>query len=366
MPGEPVASDGEATPRARPSGQTLSVPNTLPSRSLRGGLALTILGFGGLQVGDYFVKIAEAVAQGAIEEAWDAGIRYFDTAPKYGRGLSEHRLGSVLRNHPREEFVLSTKVGRRLVPDDELAALPDHRGLPFRFVPDLSYDGTRRCLEESLHRLGLSRIDLALIHELEPRVYGLDYPDRFREAMDGCYRALADLRDEGVIGGIGAGMNELEASAKLIEATDLDCLMLAGRYTLIEQDALDEVLPLALERRIGIAIGAPFNSGVLATGAVAEARYNNRPLEPALAERVRSIEAVCDAHGVPLAAAALQFPLAHPAVVSVVAGMAGAAEVRRNCGLMLHPIPDAFWTELKDRDLLRAESPTPLTRAPST
>jgi D-threo-aldose 1-dehydrogenase len=331
----------------------------VPSRPLKRGLPLTILGFGGLQVGDYFVKISEAEARDAIEAAWDLGIRYFDTAPKYGRGLSEHRLGGVLRSYPREEFVLSTKVGRRLVPDDELAGLADHRGLPFRFVPDLSYDGTRRSIEESLHRLGLSRIDLAFIHELEPRVYGLDYPDRFHEAMDGCYRALRDLRNEGVIGGIGAGMNELEASAKLIEAADLDCLMLAGRYTLIEQGALDEVLPLAAERSIGIIIGAPFNSGVLATGAVAEARYNNRPLEPALAERVRGIEAVCDAHGVPLAAAALQFPLAHPAVVSVVAGMASEAEVHRNCGLMVHDIPDAFWTELKDRGLLRGDSPTP-------
>jgi D-threo-aldose 1-dehydrogenase len=334
-------------------------PGILPSRPLRRGTALTILGFGGLQVGDYFVKISEAEARGAIEAAWEVGIRYFDTAPKYGHGLSEHRLGSVLRNYPRQEFVLSTKVGRRLVPDDELAALPDHRGLPFRFVPDLSYDGTRWSIEESLHRLGLSRIDLAFIHELEPRVYGLDYPDRFREAIDGCYRALAALCDEGVIGGIGAGMNELEASAKLMRAADLDCLMLAGRYTLLEQAALDEVLPLADERGIGIIIGAPFNSGVLATGALADARYNNRPLEPELAERVRGIEAVCEAHDVPLAAAALQFPLAHPAVVSVVAGMASAAEVQRNTELIQRDIPAAFWTALKERGLLREDSPVP-------
>jgi D-threo-aldose 1-dehydrogenase len=326
---------------------------------LRTGLPLTILGFGGLQVGDYFVKIPEAEARSTVEAAWDAGIRYFDTAPKYGRGLSEHRIGSVLRNYPRLDFVLSTKVGRRLLPDDELAGLAEHRGLPFRFVPDLSYDGTKRCLEESLHRLGLSCIDLAFIHELEPRVYGLDYPDRFREAMDGCYRALEDLRRQGVIGGIGAGMNDVEASIKLMKAADLDCLMLAGRYTLLEQEPLDDLLPLARERDIGIIIGAPFNSGVLATGAVAEARYNNRPLEPALVERVRGIEAVCDTHGVPLAAAALQFPLAHPAVVSVVAGMAGAAEVRRNSGLIMHDIPDAFWSELKERDLIRGDSPTP-------
>jgi D-threo-aldose 1-dehydrogenase len=331
----------------------------LPRRPLRTGHSLTVLGFGGLQVGDYFIQIPESVAGAAIAAAWDAGIRYFDTAPKYGRGLSEHRLGGVLRNHPREDFVLSTKVGRRLVPDDELSGLHDHRGLPFRFVPDLSYEGTRRGIEESLHRLGLSRIDLALIHELEPRVYGLDYPDRFREALDGCYRALADLRAQGAIGAIGAGMNDAEASVRLINAADLDCLMLAGRYTLLEQGVLDDVLPLAEERGIGIVIGAPFNSGVLATGAVAEARYNNRPLEPQLSERVRALEAVCEAHRVPLAAAALQFPLAHPAVVSVVAGMGSAAEVGRNVGLVLDQIPLSFWSALKEGGLIRRDAPTP-------
>jgi D-threo-aldose 1-dehydrogenase len=330
----------------------------LPRRPLKTSLELTILGFGALQVGDYFVKMSDETAAGAIRQAWDAGVRYFDTAPKYGRGLSEHRLGSVVRNYPRRDFVLSTKVGRRLVPDDELSGAPDHRGLPFRFVPDLSYDGTKRCLEESLHRLGLSRVDLAFIHELEPRVYGLDYLDRFREAMDGCYRALDDLRREGVIGGIGAGMNDAEASMRLIEAADLDCLMLAGRYTLLEQATLDDVLPLALERGIGIIIGAPFNSGVLATGAATDARYNNRPLDGAMVERVRGIEAVCAAHGVPLAAAALQFPLAHPAVVSVVAGMASADDVGRNRGLITQHIPAAFWADLKDRGLIRRDSPT--------
>jgi D-threo-aldose 1-dehydrogenase len=330
----------------------------LPRRPLRNGLELTILGFGALQVGDYFVRMSDEAAAGAIRQAWDMGVRYFDTAPKYGRGLSEHRLGGVLRNYPRKDFVLSTKVGRRLVPDDELCAAPDHRGLPFRFVPDLSYDGTKRGLEESLHRLGLSRIDLAFIHELEPRVYGLDYLDRFREAMDGCYRALDDLRHERVIGGIGAGMNDAEASVRLIRAADLDCLMLAGRYTLLEQGTLDDVLPLALERGIGIIVAAPFNSGVSATGSTADARYNNRPLEAAMVERVQGIEAVCAAHGVPIAAAALQFPLAHPAVVSVVAGMASAEEVGRNRRLLAQHIPTAFWADLKHRGLIRKDSPT--------
>ncbi len=337
----------------------MAPPDTLPRRALRTGLPLTILGFGALQVGDYFAKMSDATATGAITAAWDAGVRYFDTAPKYGRGLSEHRLGGVLRNYPRPDYTLSTKVGRRLVPDHELSSIPDHRGLPFRFVPDLSYDGTRRGIEESLHRLGLSRIDLAFIHELEPRVYGLDYLDRFREAMDGCYRALDDLRGAGVIGGIGAGMNDAEASVRLMKAADLDCLMLAGRYTLLEQQTLDDVLPLALDKAIGIIIGAPFNSGVLATGAIETARYNNRPLEPALVERVQQIEAVCAVHDVPLAAAALQFPLGHPAVVSIVAGMASAEEVRRNRQLIIEDIPAGFWTDLKDRHLIREDSPTP-------
>lgn len=323
------------------------------------GLAVSVLGFGGVQVGDYFVKLSEAQAIGAVEGAWQSGIRYFDTAPLYGRGLSEQRIGGVLRYRPRDSFVLSTKVSRLLVPDNELAADPERRGLPFRLVSDFSYDGARRGIEQSLHRLGLSRIDLAFIHDLEPRAYGEAYPEKFREAVDGCYRALDDMRREGIIRGIGAGLNEADAAVRLIEAADLDCLMLAGRYTLIEQQTLDDVLPLAQQKGVSIIIGAPFNSGVLASGATATARYNNKPLEPALRQRVLTMEAICRQFDVPLAAAALQFPLAHPAVVSIVAGMASADEVARNVGYITREIPPAFWRTLRSEGLIRADAPVP-------
>lgn len=331
---------------------------TLPQRAVgKTGLELSILGFGGVQVGDYFARISDEQAAGALETAWESGIRYFDTAPLYGRGLSEHRVGGALRYKPRDAFVLSTKTTRRLVPDNELAADPERRGLPFRVEWDFSYDGARRSIEQSLERLGLSRIDLALLHDLEPRVHGESYPERFKEAIEGCYRALDDMRREKMIGGIGAGLNEAPACLNLMRAADLDCLMLAGRYTLIEQQTLDDVLPLAVEKGIGIIVGAPFNSGVLATGATADARYGNKPLEPALRERVQAMEAICKAHDVPLAAAALQFPLAHPVVVSIVAGMASAGEVRRNVADITRPIPPALWDSLKQEGLIRADAP---------
>ena len=313
-----------------------------------------------MQVGDYFVALPEAAALAAIARAYVSGIRYFDTAPRYGKGLSEHRIGQILRGHPRADFVLSTKVGRNLIPerDEALAGDPARRGLPFRFAPDLSYDGTLRGVEQSLHRLGFSRIDLVFIHALEPREYGEDYDARFGEAMDGCYRALDDLRRQKTIGGVGAGINEAHAAARLIESADLDCLMLAGRYTLIEQNTLDDVLPLAMKRGVSIIIGAPFNTGVLATGAIPGALYNNKPLEPALRRRVQRIEEVAAAYDTPLAAAAIQFPLAHPAVASVVAGISSAEEAARNVDLVTRSIPGAFWRALKDEGLLRDDAPT--------
>ncbi|MBL8598947.1 MAG: aldo/keto reductase [Devosia sp.] len=338
----------------------MSNPELLPRRLLGGtGLSMSILGFGGVQVGDYFVKISEQVAAGAITQAWDEGIRYFDTAPQYGKGLSEHRIGTWLRQYPRDAFVLSTKVGRRIEPDPALCRDPERRGLPFRLVVDFSYDGTKRAIEDSLNRLALSHIDIAYIHDLEPRTFGVDYPAYFREAIGGCYRALDDLRSEGVIAGIGGGINEADASVKLMEAVPLDCLLLAGRYTLLEQQTLDSVMSLAVKQGVGIVIGAPFNSGVLATGAVADARYNNQPLEPALRAHVQQLEQICRRHCVPLPAAALQFTLAHPAVVSVVAGMANAEEVIRNRKLVAWSIPAEFWSELRDAGLIRTDAPLP-------
>jgi D-threo-aldose 1-dehydrogenase len=326
----------------------------------RTGLEVTVLGFGGLQVGDYWKKMPQDEAYATISHAHAAGIRYFDTAPHYGKGLSEHRLGHQLRQVPRDGFVLSTKVGRYLVPEDEaVLADPDWRGLPFRRVYDLSYDATLRAFDQSLQRLGLARIDLLFIHDLDTYQHGDQYEARFKEAMQGCYPALERLRAEKAVGGIGAGINTYQGCLRIIEAADLDCVMVAGRYTLLEQEPADDLLPLAQRRGVSLVMGAPLNTGILATGAVPGALYNNKPPPPEILERVRRIEAVCARHGVPIAAAALQFPLGHPVVASVVPGMGGVADVERNLALMRLSIPPAFWAEMRAEGLLRDSVPAP-------
>lgn len=320
------------------------------------GVAVTTLGFGALQVGDYWAKIAEDDAYDAIRFAYSAGIRYFDTAPQYGSGLSEHRVGHVLRTVPRDSFVLSTKVGRYLVPlDDAAAADPDRRGLPYRKVYDLSYDATMRGFEQSLQRLGLHRVDMAFIHDLDPYQLRDDYDATFKIGVEGCYRALDELRGAGVIRAVGAGLNEAPAACRLIEATDLDCLMIAGRYTLLEQEPAATLIPLAARRGVALIIGAPFNTGILATGAIEGARYNNRPAPPDVHERVQRIEACCRTFDIPIAAAALQFALCHDEVAAVVAGMGGRGDVERNLALMATAIPRAFWQGLQEDGLLRDE-----------
>jgi D-threo-aldose 1-dehydrogenase len=339
MPQEKVdAACGAALPR-RPIGRT--------------GLEVTTLGFGGLQVGDYWAKMSEADATACIRHAHDVGIRYFDTAPQYGSGLSEHRIGAVLRTVPRASFVLSTKVGRYLVPlDDAATDDPARRGLPFEKVYDLGYDATMRGFEQSLHRLGLNRVDLAFIHDLDPYQLGDAYDATFEVGIEGCYRALDELRRAGVVKGIGAGLNDAPAACRLIGATNLDCLMIAGRYTLIEQAPAATLLPLAERRGVTLIVGAPYNTGILATGAIAGARYNNHTAPPDILERVRAIEGVGQDFGVGIAAAALQFPLLDLNVAAVVPGMSSVLDVDRNLELIRTPIPKAFWHRLGERGLL--------------
>ena len=334
--------------------QAADKKNGLPSREIRSlDLTLSILGFGGLQVGDYWVRMPEEEAYAAIKLAHDSGIRYYDTAPHYGTGLSEHRIGHVLRGLPRNGFVLSTKVGRYLVADEKHAEFdPDFRGLPFGKIYDLSYDATMRAYDQSLQRLGLNRIDLLFIHDLDTYQHGDEYDARFKEGIDGCYRALDELRSQKAVRGIGAGLNTAEAAVRLIEATDLDCLMLAGRYTLLEQGPAEDLLPLALRREVSLVMGAPFNTGILATGAVEGALYNNRPVPPEIAGRVRKIEEICRQFGIPIAAAALQFPLGNPIVASVVPGMGGIGDVKNNLRLMTMPIPVEFWSSLRSEGLI--------------
>jgi D-threo-aldose 1-dehydrogenase len=325
----------------------------------KSAVEVTLMGFGGAPLGNLFNPVAADAARRAIDGAYDRGLRYFDTAPLYGHGLSERRLGEALRTRPRESFVLSTKVGRVLEPGTPPAGA--YVELP-SFVPRFDYSeaGALRSVEESLGRLGLDRVDVLYIHDIDAFTHGAEgVPARFREAMAGAYRAIERLRREGRVRAIGVGVNEWEACQRAAEAADFDCFLLAGRYTLLEQEALDSFLPLCERRGIGVVVGGPFNSGLLATGPVPGATYNYRPALPAILERARRLERVCASHGVPLAAAALQFPLAHPAVACVIPGARSVAEVEQNVALLARPLPPALWGDLKAEGLVRADAPTP-------
>jgi D-threo-aldose 1-dehydrogenase len=327
----------------------------------RSPVEVTQLGFGAAPLGNLYRPVSEGDAREAVRSAWAAGIRYFDTAPLYGHGWSERRLGDALRRQPRGDVVLSTKVGRLLAPRDPAAI---ERGafaetLPFAPVFDYGFEAARRSLEDSLQRLGMQRIDIALIHDVSPRWHGADLDRRFRETMEGAYRALDSLRSEGVIRAIGVGVNDWEVCLRFAEAGDFDCFLLAGRYTLLDQSALDRFLPTCLERGIGVVVGAPYGSGILATGAVPGATYFYQPASPEIVERARRLEAACARHGIPLGAAALQFPLGHPAVASVIPGLRSPAEVRANVEWLALSIPPAFWQDLRGEGLLHPLAPTP-------
>jgi D-threo-aldose 1-dehydrogenase len=326
-------------------------------------LDVTILGLGGAPLVGVRAPVPGVQARGAIEAAYEAGLRLFDTSPFYGIGLSEHRMGSVLQEKPVHDFVLSTKVGRYLVP--EAPEKVDHRlflgTLNMRIVLDYSYDGVMRAVDQSVQRLGIDHIDVLHIHDIDIWSHGSReaYEQRFAEAMGGAYRAVHQLRAEGVVGAIGIGVNEVEPCLRAAAAGDFDCFMLAGRYTLLNQDALDELLPLMARKSMRMLIASPYNSGILATGAVPGARYQYQPASPEMMARVARIEAIGRRHVVPLQAAALQFPLGHPAVAAVVPGAVNAREVEHNIALMRHAIPATFWTELKDEKLLPAHCPVP-------
>ena len=332
---------------------------TLPTRTLgRTGIQLTTLGFGSTGLGNLYRSQTEDGAMATLQAAWNGGMRYFDTAPLYGFGLAEHRMGAARRRLP-DDIVLSTKLGWRLFPRRAASgpgspadALFDH---PAPFAPriDYSYDGAMRSFEDSLQRLGTDRVDILLLHDCDRRNHGAAYRERFGEAMAGAYRALLSLREQGAVRAIGAGLNEWEACQDFAEAGDFDCFLLAGRYTLLDQSSLDSFLPLCERRGIGIILGGPYNSGILATGPVPGAMYDYAPASPAILERTAAIEGICRRHGVPLRAAALQFPLSHPTVATVIPGARDAAEVEENLRLMAHPIPDALWLELRQAVLIR-------------
>jgi D-threo-aldose 1-dehydrogenase len=334
----------------------------LPRRVLgRTGLDVSVLGFGTAPLGDLFARLDDSAAIATVERAFELGINLLDTSPLYGNGLAEHRCGTALRRAPRLDIVVCTKVGRWMDPShgkDSGSGFVG--GQPHRAVVDYSYDGTMRSVEQSLLRLGTDRLDLLLIHDVDVWTHGPDAIEhRFREAMAGAYVALDRLRGEGVVAGIGVGVNEAEMCVRFAQAGSFDTMLLAGRYSLLEQPALAHFLPLAQQKGIGVLLGGVFNSGILATGAVAGAKYNYQDAPPAILDKVGKIERVCSAHGVALPTAALHFALGHPAVVSVVLGAQKPDEVERNVAALASKVPAALWTDLKAEHLLDADAPIP-------
>jgi D-threo-aldose 1-dehydrogenase len=320
-----------------------------------------VLGFGSAPLGDIYEVLDDAKATATVEAAAEAGVTLFDTAPLYGQGSAEHRVGTALRRRPAGSFVLSTKVGRLLTPAPAGRTKTTRYvgGLSFNVVHDYSYDGAMRSHEQSLQRLGLPKVDVLLIHDADAWSHGPEEgPKRYREAMSGAYRALEKLRAEKIIKGI--GVNDPVYAARYLREGDFDCLLLAGRYSLLEQPALQEVLPIAAQKGVGVMLGGVFNSGILATGAIPGAKYNYTPAPPEVLERVRRIERVCADHGVLLPVAAMHFSLAGPAVSSLVLGSVTPDEVKRNVAAISTAVPAGLWADLKTAGLLDPSVPTPI------
>jgi len=322
-------------------------------------LGLPPLGFGAAGIGNLYAAMSDAAAREAVEAALAAGLTYFDTAPHYGFGLSETRLGAILPSTAK----VSTKVGRLLRPAPEADPAAERHGFvaaaPFEPVFDYSYDGVMRSFEASLKRLKRDRVEVLLAHDLGPVTHGADDAMRRRQFFEGGYKAMRALRDDGATDAIGLGVNEWEICDAALDEGDFDVFLLAGRYTLLEQTALDRFLPRCAARDVSIIVGGPFNSGVLVEGVKAGAHYDYGPASAQVLDRVRRLEAVCLAHATPLAAAALRFPSAHPQVVSVIPGLSSPAQVRQALVWAGHAIPDALWDDLRALGLLHPDAPTP-------
>jgi D-threo-aldose 1-dehydrogenase len=320
----------------------------------RGGVTVTDLSFGAAALGNLFAPVGDEEAAAVVDAAWSAGIRYFDTAPHYGLGLSERRLGAALAQRPRGEFTVSTKVGRLLEPLPEPAGDDLAQGFAVpathRRVWDFSADGVLRSIEASLERLGLDAVDIVYLH---------DPDDHLDQALREAYPALERLRSEGVVGAIGAGMNQAEALTRFVRETDIDAVLLAGRYTLLDQSALTALLPAAARRGVSVVVGGVFNSGLLADPRP-DATYDYTRAPTALVERALALKGATERHGVPLRAAALRFPFGHPAVASVLTGARSPEEVRDTVEQLRHPILDQVWADLRTEDLLPPDVPLPV------
>ena len=326
-------------------------------------IRFTRLGFGSAPLGNLYKAISEEQAQDTLEAAWKSGMRYFDTAPLYGLGLSETRINHFLRGKKRSDYIVSTKVGRLLQACDpkqrtgigKFFATPSRRE-----VYDYGYDGVMRSFESSLERLGLDSVEILFVHDIDVFNHGSEAARdaRVEELMKGGYRALLKLRDEKVIKAFGAGVNEWPVCEILARRGDFDLFLLAGRYTLLEQESINSFLPLCEQRGIGIVLGGPYNSGILVRGAKKGANYNYSSAPKAVLERVAAIETVCRRHKVKLPVAALHFPFFHKQVVSVIPGAAAPGEIRSNVGYLNARVPKALWKELKAAGLIRPEAPT--------
>jgi D-threo-aldose 1-dehydrogenase len=361
------------------------------------------LGFGSSVLGNLYAPIEDEVALDATRKAVDLGIRYFDTAPHYGFGLSERRLGAALRElDPRQELIVSTKAGRKLVARSEVDTRRARQGFvtaePYESEFDYTYDSVMRTYEDSLRRLQRERIDVLYVHDIGRFSHGENHPQRFAEFMGGGYRAMRELRSSGAVGAIGIGVNEWQVCEEALARADFDVVLLAGRYTLLEQEALETFLPLCAQRGVRVVVGGPYNSGILATGVgkpsaahpsaaqpgaaqagvaqpraeqpraaqPAALRYNYTAASNEIVARVAAIESICDAYQVPLAAAALQFPLAHPQVLSVVPGMGTPDQVRQAVDYVKRAIPPALWTDLRAAGLIRPDAPVPQLSQPTS
>jgi D-threo-aldose 1-dehydrogenase len=326
-------------------------------------LELPVFGFGSAHLGELYNLVNENDSCATLNAAWGAGVRYYDTAPWYGRGLSEHRLGGLLRTKPRAEFRITTKVGRTLRRPRDLETFsraPWTGGLNFEVDFDYSYDGVMRSYEQALQRLALDTVDALVIHDLDELFLGGDLARFERQLFDSGIRALSELKASGAVKAYGMGINRGATLETTAAKVNIDFALVAMPYTLLDQASLHTGMAACVKRGVSVIIGAPFASGILATGSQAGAKYAYGDASPEIRAKVQGIEAVCKAHGVQLRAAALQFPLAHPAVVSVIPGAARASEVTENIASLEATIPAAFWSDLKDRNLIDRDSPIPL------
>ena len=318
------------------------------------GLSVTELGFGGAPIGAVGGHLSDNQAVEILHQAWSGGIRYFDTAPLYGHGLSEKRLALFSAEVDRGELVVSTKVGRLLVPRDKgvrFAGMRDSEDVAIQY--DYSADGVRRSIESSLERLGLDRVDILLCHDIDTWTHGTEQPEVYKAASNGALPEMHRLREEGVVSAIGLGVNESAVCVRVLKEFEPDCFLLAGRFTLLEQEPLDEMLPMCLEKNVSVIIGGPYNSGILSRAERRRATYDYKPVPDDLWQRAQKIRAICDEHGVDLRTAALQYPLKYPAIASIIPGMWSRQEVEQNLEFVQRTVPESLWSDLVDANLAR-------------